>query len=198
MKNCSALKPWVGVFLFLALISSGAIAAVYQNPAHSFHFDYDDVAWELVANGSSTRPLEAVDKTMNERTLVTVQRRVADDKYRARFSVVLDPIEKFGKTDTERLIAYQKHAVDFMKGQRFHVIEVKKVELPKLKFPAFEILANQRDFGLYFRQVAVLVGNEAYLLTAAARTAKFPDYTKEINRFFDTFAMNSAAPKTQP
>ncbi len=177
--------------LFLSL-SFPALAAQYTNPERGFHFDYDDSTWDVVPNkGNQNRPLEAVDKTMADRTLVTIQRKLADDKHHARFSVVVDPIGKFGTMETERLIGYQKHAVDFMKGQRFHIIEAKKVTLGKLKYPAFEILANQRDFGLYFRQVAVLVGDEAYLLTAASRTAKFPQYATDINRFFDTFQLKT-------
>lgn len=180
------------ICLLVLVASVTAKAATYTNPDRAFHFEYDDNKWDIVPNkGNDKRPLEAVDKTMADRTLVTAQRKLADDKHHARFSVVIDPVDKFGKTEAERLIGYQKHAVEFMKGQRFHIIEVKKVTLGNLKYPAFEILANQRDFGLYFRQVAVLVGNEAYLLTAAARTAKFPEYSADINRFFDTFALKT-------
>ncbi len=184
------LRNLVGSFVLFVTASTGA--ATYTNPDRAFHFDYDENVWDVVpGKANDKRPGEAVDKSMADRMMVTVQRKLADDKHHARFSVVVDPVDKFGKTEAERLVGYQKHAVEFMKGQRFHIIEVKKAQLGKLKYPAFEILAHQRDFGLYFRQVVVLVGQEAYLLTAAARTAKFPEYAADINHFFDTFALKS-------
>ena len=169
-------------------------AAVYNNPAKGIQFEYDDTNWVVVPNGGNSRPLEAVDKTMAERTLVTVERKVADDKYKARFSVVVDPAEKFKGSEGERLLAYKQHAVDFLTGQRFHIMSTQKTTLANVKAPAVEIIANQRDFGLLFRQVAVLVGKDAYLLTAAARTKKFPDYQAEINKMFESFKLSTVTP----
>lgn len=185
------IAPLMAVTLTLG---SFAGAATYKNPTKGVEFDYDDSQWEIVPNGGNARPLEAVDKTMAERTLVTVQRKLADDKYRARFSVVVDPAEKFTGNESERLVAYQKHAVDFLTGQRFHILSTQKTTLPNVKSPAVEIMANQRDFGLMFRQVAVLVGKEAYLLTAAARTKKFPDYQAEIAKMFSSFKLAPVTP----
>lgn len=173
----------------LTLLTCGLVceAATYQDAKQNIKFDYDEADWEVVPNGGPNRPLEAVDKAMAERTLVTVQRKVADDKYHARFSVVVDPADKLKGSEGEQILAYQKHAVEFLEGQRFHIMEKRMASLGKVPLPAFEIIANQRDFGLLFRQVAVLVGKEAYLVTAAARTAKFPLYKAEIGKMFDSF-----------
>ncbi len=176
--------------LTLLFFTASGFATTFQHPSRVFSVDYNDVTWEVVPNGSTTRPLEAVDKTMADRTLVTFQRKAADDKYRARFSVVVDPAGSFTGTPEERLSQYQKHAVEFLKGQRFHIIDVKKAELTRVKVPAFEISANQRDFGLLFRQVSFLSGKDAYLLTAAARTNKFPEYKVEIDQLFNSFTFS--------
>ncbi len=195
MLSPSHMKPFtLAIILFLSP-HLACEATTYLDAVRGIQFDYNEVDWEVVPNGGNSRPLEAVDKTMAERTLVTVQRKQPDDKYRARFSVVIDPADKFVGGEAERLIAYQKHAVQFLEGQRFHVMDKRAVKLGNVTAPAFEIMANQRDFGLLFRQVAVLVGKEAYLLTAAARTAKFPLYKVKIGKMFDSFKLTTPAPQ---
>jgi hypothetical protein len=80
-----------------------------------------------------------------------------------------------------------------MKSQRFHILSSGPKVLAKLGLPAFEIVANQRDFGLTFRQVVFLweaAGKpEAYLVTATTRTNKFDEYKKDLDGLFDSFTM---------
>lgn len=179
-------------FIFLATFLLGAPAAraaKYTNDARHFSFEYDETKWEIVPEKPEERKQgQDVDRAMAEKTLVTVQRKQADDKYHARFSVVVDSLEKFKGTPAEQLVGYRKHALDFLKSQRFHILSTSEAKLPGVPgTAAFEVVANQRDFGLTFRQEGFLRDNQAYLLTGATRTAKFEEYQKELQRFFETF-----------
>jgi hypothetical protein len=179
----------LGLGLLYSLTSFGAQYAPGDRP---YWFEFDDTKWEVVA-GAKTPATQDVDKAMEGLTLTTLQRKEADDKYRARFSVVVDDPKKTAGKNEPDLASYAKHAVDFMKGQRFHVQSAESKILPMLGVPAYEIVANQRDFGLTFRQVVFLWDRngkkEAYLLTAATRTNKYDAYKGEVDRFFNTFTM---------
>jgi hypothetical protein len=173
--------------LFLLLITL-ANAQTFTNAERHFSFDYDESKWEVVPEKPEEKKRGAdVDQAMAQKTLVTIQRKDADDKYHARFSVVTDSITKYKGTPVEQLVEYRKHALEFLKSQRFHILTTDERKLPGVTEPAFEVTANQRDFGLTFRQVVFIHGTEAYLLTAATRTAKFDEYGKELKTVFDTF-----------
>lgn len=174
------------------LVSLSARGAQFNQPDRPYAFEFDEAKWELVA-GAERPATQDVDKAMEGRTLTTLQRRQADEKYRARFSVVVeDPTKVAGKGDGA-LAAYASHAIEFMKSQRFHILSSGPKAFGKLGAPAFEIVANQRDFGLTFRQVVFLWETkgkrEAYLVTATTRTNKFDEYKKELDGLFDTFTM---------
>ncbi len=175
--------------LFPLFLLSAANAAVHTNNDRHFSFDYDEAKWEVVPDkaGDKKQSGQDVDRAMAQKTLVTVQRKDADDKYHARFSVVTDSLSGFKGSAVEQLVAYRKHALDFLKSQRFHILTTEERKLPLVPETAFEVTANQRDFGLTFRQVVFLHGNQAYLLTAATRTAKFEEYGKELQKVFDSF-----------
>ena len=165
-----------------------AHAARYTSHDRRFHFEYDETKWEIVGETPAEKAKrQDVDQVMAQKTLVTLQRKDADDKYHARFSVVADSLAKFKGAKPDELSAYRKHALQFMENQRFHIQTSNDLKLSRVPGPAFEILANQRDFGLTFRQVVFLRGPEAYLLTTASRTAKFVGYRPETEKFFDTF-----------
>ncbi len=173
------------ILLALVLVAN---AAQFTNDDRRFKFEYDEPRWEVVPEKPADKQKgDAVDRAMAQKTLVTVQRKVADDKYHARFSVVTDSLDKFKGTPEEKAKAYRAHAIDFLKSQRFHILSTEDKKLPGITEPVVEIVANQRDFGLTFKQVIFLKGNEAYMLTAATRTAKYDEYQKEVSRFFDTF-----------
>jgi len=156
--------------LFLILLACRALeGARYEDPNHRLSLEYDDSLWE---------PVEVSDS----RTLVTLQRKIADDKYHARFSVVVDDLKKFDKKGQNLRQAYLSHAVDFLKKQRFQNVTVTD------RGQGFSIIANQRDFGLTFRQVIMFQKNQAFLVTAAARTAKFKEYEKELQPLFDSLS----------
>lgn len=178
--------------LLLGLFSLGATAAIYTQSDRPYQFDYDDGKWELVA-GAKTAPTQDVDKEMAGKTLTTLQRKEADEKYRARFSVVVDDPSKLSKAAQADLAGYAKHAMQFMKDQRFHILSSEAKILPRLGVPAYEIVANQRDFGLTFRQIVFFWDKggkrEAYLLTAATRTNKYDAYKAELDQLFNSFAM---------
>jgi len=179
------------IFLLFAVLSTHSFAGLYKEAGRPYYFEYDEAQWELVT-GAKVPATQDVDKAMEGRTLTTLQRKEADEKYRARISVVVDdPIKATkGKSD---LAAYAKHAMEFMKSQRFDIQSSEPKILPRLGTPAFEIVANQRDFGLSFRQVVFLweTGGkkQAYLLTAATRTNKYDAYKAELDKVFNSFAM---------
>lgn len=175
-------------YLFLLLFSVSAFAARYTHPQHGFSFEFDDTKWEVVPEQDKKTPAADVDKKMAEKTLVTIQHKQAEEKYRARFSVVVD-------TKDLSFSLYHKHALDFLKSQRFHIVSTEERKIPGLDLPTAEIIANQRDFGLTFRQVIFLKDKEAYLLTAATRTKSFDSLKLETNRFFDTFTFSKGSSK---
>lgn len=178
-------------YLLICLFSVSALGARYHRPHYGFFFEYDESKWELVPDPKETSQAPEVDKKMAEKTLVTVQRKQADEKYHARFSVVVDNKELSSKGTTP-LAAYHKHALDFLKSQRFHVVSSEEKKLRNVDSPAIEIIANQRDFGLTFRQVIFLRDKEAYLLTVATRTKSYDSLRAETNRFFDSFTFGKA------
>lgn len=181
-------------FLLALVFSFSAYSTQYIDPIRNIRFDYDDLTWEIKETPVKQQG-EEVDKDMAQKTIVTLQKKMADERYHSRFSIVVDDASQIKKKPDETLFdAYQKHAIDFMKSQRFDVISVKPVKLPKIAEPAFEIRANQRDFGLLFKQIVFLRGDKAYLLTAAARTAKFDAYAKELDKIFDSVEIS--VPKT--
>jgi len=164
-----------------------ALATPYEHTAPRFAFDYDDTAWEMTKAPAPVAREAEVDKKMAEKTLVTVQRRQADAKYHARFSVVLDEAKRFEKAGVPLVETYRDHAVEFLKGQRFAIQSVKEIKLPGAPSPAFEILGNQRDFGLTFRQIVFLDGSQAVLLTGATRTDKYDEQSKDIEKILTSF-----------
>jgi hypothetical protein len=163
-----------------------------QLRTHGFSLEYDDKNWEAVQGGKSVNPQE-VDQAMADRTVAILQRKNADDKYRARVSVVIDPVKKELKGATP-LIAYEKHAVDFMKSQRYSIRSEEPIQLPHVKENAMAITATQRDFGLTFRQIIFVKGTNAYLLTATARTDKFASYEKELEGILTSFKWDADKP----
>ena len=77
-----------------------------------------------------------------------------------------------------------------MKSQRFRILSSELVRLPGVKTPGIEIVADQRDFGLTFRQVIFLKDGQAYLLTAAARSKSYRNYQPELDKIFNSFSFN--------
>ena len=175
--------PRIGIlFAFLCAAASGA---QYVSPDRGFRFDFDESGWGLV--GPDKKAIQDVDRALAQRTLVTVQANKPDERYHARFSVVADSLKAFSQTGMERVLAYQSHAVKFLEAQRFRVLGKREVRLPGVDAPALEITAANRDFGLTFRQIVFLRGEDAYLLTAATRTSGFDKLVPTLQKLFDSF-----------
>lgn len=182
------MRAFLCFFLF-SLVARGADFQSHEL-SPNFKFDYNDSSWQIMPQRVENTSAQQIDKSMAQQTLVTLQRKQPDEKYHARFHVVTDSLEKFTDTKTPQLVQYQKHTVDFLKSQRFQILSVEPVTLPKVKETAVEIIANQRDFGLKFRQVLFIHGGKAYILTATTRTEKFDDYKPELKTIFDSFEFN--------
>jgi hypothetical protein len=164
----------------LAFFTMTTVATVVKNSEFGFSVAYDAARWESVPNKEEK-------ESPSGKTLLTLQRKLADEKYHPRFSVVMDDLKKFNPTGPDRLLAYQKHAIDFLKEQRFSVRSPEPFQLRGVPEKAVEIVATQRDFGLTFRQVVFLRNDKAYLLTSAVRTAKARESLPETQTFFDSF-----------
>lgn len=181
--------------LFGLAWSAWVSAAPYVASDKSFSFAFDDKTWEIVV-APGAAGAQDVDRAMAERTVATLQRRNADEKYRARFSVVVDDPTRIKEKGATPLEAYARHALEFLKNQRFHVLSSGPKKLPKVSDGGYEIVAHQRDFGLTFRQQIFLHKSgsktEAYLLTAATRTNKFDGYKGELDSLFDSFTFSQA------
>lgn len=184
LNKGSEVFKFITIFI-LVLSGFVARAAVFKCSENGFQFEYDDTAWELVPQAAATGA--DVDKKMAEKTLVTVQRKLADTKYHSRFSIVTDNAERFAKEGKSLLESYRDHAAEFLKEQRFQSVSTQEAKLSKVATPAFELTGNQRDFGLKFHQLVFLKDETAYLLTVAARSDKFEIQAAELQKFFDTF-----------
>jgi len=166
------------LFLFLCLPLHGA---TYTHPTSRFQFQYDASRWEIVRSVKLGR------------TLVTVQRKSTVDQYRARFTVVEDKLRNGEEVDL--LLSYQKHALDFLKNQRFRILSTKLKKLPGLTNAVYETIASQRDFGLTFQQVVLTTQKKAYLLTGATRSDEFNSQKSDLAQFFETFSFLEKEPK---
>jgi len=177
------------IFAWIFLSSVVAFGATFQSQQQSphFKFDYNEGNWELMPQRSEKDGAQQIDKNMAQQTLVTIQKKQPDEKYHARFHVVTDSLDKFKEPKTPPLVQYQKHTVDFLKSQRFQILSVEPITLSKVKEMAVEIIANQRDFGLKFKEVIFIKDNKAYILTATTRTEKFDEYKSDIKMIFDSF-----------
>jgi hypothetical protein len=164
------------------LLVSQSFGVTFHEPVSKISFTYDENVWEVV-------PTKANEKE----TLVNLQRKVADKEgdttYFSRLSIVKEDtnqVKKVKLSKLPKLQAYQIHAVEFLRSQRFDILssEMKKIE--GIPAGAFETLANQRDFGLTYQQLGFLDGDTAYLLTATVRTKKFGEYKAELEKMFQS------------
>ncbi|MFM8269651.1 MAG: hypothetical protein ACKN9V_05620 [Pseudomonadota bacterium] len=174
-------------FLGFGVLLSQAFAVTFHDPVSKISFAYDENLWEVVPT-----------KTNEKETLVNLQRKVADKDgetaYFSRISIVKEDTNQVKKVKTSqfpKLQAYRSHAIEFLRSQRFDILssDMKKVE--GLPAGAFEILANQRDFGLTYQQVGFLDGDTAYLVTATVRTKKFSEYKAELEKLFQSIRLAS-------
>lgn len=180
------------VVLAACLFSIQSWGTQYTHADPPFSVDYDEAVWEVMPLQKATGA--AVDKSMAEKTLLNLQRRQADEKYHARFSVVVDEAKRFQEAGKPLLDSYRQHAVDFLLGQRFKVSPPQSTTLPGVSAPAFEIIGEQRDFGLTFRQIVFLDRDKAVLLTGATRKDKFEAQSKELQTMFASFKWGKKLP----
>ncbi len=188
------------LFFVFCILTIGLLetsqAKVFSDKAKGYSFDYNDTLWRIVPKSSEKKTAADVDAEMAKRTQVTVERNLSDDKYHTRFSVVIDDLKKYKGTPLEQLTQYYRDALEFLKNQRFRVLSTGPVKLAKYGDSAFEIVATQRDFGLTTRQVILVQGGEAYLLTASARNTVYDAQKAEIEPFFNSFSVSSPIPVT--
>jgi hypothetical protein len=183
----------MAVFLFVAL----AHGASFVHPSGVFTFDYDESTWKPATVKSGARKMEDIDRRLSETVLASFQRTEAHEKYHARFSVVTEDISTFTLSSPDGLDRYRRRALEFLKSQRFQIVSKSETMIGTEKLPAWEIIANQRDFGLTFRQAIIVRGSDAFLLTAATRIIKYAEQKKEIDRFFDSFRFIPSIPQIQ-
>src|SRR5437870_5628203 len=99
------------LLVILSVFSTLLGAAVYTNPEKHFSFEYLDSEWEVVPTRSETgKAGPELDRTMQEKTLVTLQRKTADEKYRTRFSVVLDDPSKVKGKESDPFERYKNYS----------------------------------------------------------------------------------------
>jgi len=176
---------WVVIAVW-ALSSGMGWCKTFQDPRTGISLDYDEALWEV-----------APKKTAEAETIVNLQRKIADKEgdtsYFSRVSIVQDDLGKIKKLDSSKLPklqAYQNHAADFLRSQRFDILSSEIKTVPGNNNTRFEMVARQRDFGLTYQQVGFVVGNTAYLVTATVRTKKFPEYQKELEQMFQSLKWN--------
>ena len=173
---------WMIQFGILMVWSSFSLGAVYQDPQSGLSLSYDEALWETSNN-----------KVASQETVLNLQRKIPDKEgdttYFSRLSIVRDDMSKIKKVQESKLPplqAYQVHAIDFLKSQRFDIVssELKKSE--NIPGGIFEIIANQRDFGLTYQQVGLIKNGQAYLITATVRTKKFSEYRSDLEKMFQS------------
>ena len=151
----------------------------FQHPSGQFRLVYDSDIWEIAPIERGTQRVEEVDQRIQQAIQVSLQRKVANDRYHPRFSVVVEDATRFDTKTPSGAENYRRYALDFLKSQRFQVLSQRSVTLGEL--PAYEITAYQRDFGLTYVQWIVLEGTRAFLLTGAARTQVFEERRAELD-----------------
>lgn len=169
----------------LLLISLFGWAATFEDPAGRFRISFQE-PWEVSAK--DLRPEGDRGQMLPGSVLVGIQRKQADDGYHPRFSVVMEDARRFNTSEIAGQVRYKNYVVDFLKDQRFQIIS-QKTQMLVSGLPAFEITAFQRDFGLTYRQWAVMDGPRAFLLTAAARVKRFESYEVEIGQIMRSFEL---------
>lgn len=172
-------------------ISSVLNAATFNHPGLSF--EYNEKNWELIQPQKSDE--KSIDAEMNGKTLITLQRKNADEKYRARFSVVVDSVSKAKPARGESPVAaYTRYSQEFLKSQRFSVLDQKTGTLGNPPLASTDTVLFQRDFGLKFRQVIVVKEASAYLMTFTSRQKPFEDYVAEIESVLSSLRFKDSQP----
>lgn len=171
------------MILYLVCYRQGVISALffcgvlfasdYGDPLSRISITYDETNW-------SVKPIAVgdADRSLLKGTLLTLERKNSDEQYHARFSIVSDSLSFKGALD-EQLVKYHKHATDFLKSQRFHILDTFPRKIQNVQ--GIETLAVQRDFGLQFRQVVFIHNSKAYLATASSRIGKMKEYEREFD-----------------
>ncbi len=178
--------------LLILFFSSLLSAATFQHAELSF--EYNEANWELIQPQKSEGK-ESVDKEMSGKTIITLQRKNADEKYRARFSVVIDTVAKAQPQKNETpLTAYTRYSQEFLKGQRFSVLDQKKSSFGAPASEATDTVLFQRDFGLKFRQVIFVKNSNALLMTFTSRQKPFDAYVVEIESLLSSLRFKDAQP----
>lgn len=178
---------FVALGMVWGVFVSQALAVTFHDPVSKISFAYDENLWEVVPT-----------KSNEKETLVNLQRKKADKDgdtvYFSRISVVKEDtaqVKKVRESKLPKLQAYQSHAVEFLRSQRFDILSSDMKKIDGIPAGAFEIMANQRDFGLTFQQLGFLNGETAYLVTATVRTKKFGDYKAELEKLFESVRLDS-------
>lgn len=166
--------------LWLGLWQLPLEGALYRDPVGAFTFEYDEAQWRVVPRDKEVVGQKGSDTAY---TAVTLERLVADDNYKARFSVVIDET-KPSESSVDPMENYHKKTEEFLKGQRFKIL--KPGPLTKVaNLPAYETLASH--LGLLYRQINFLHGGKVFLITNAALEANYPAYTAQWDRMVGSF-----------
>lgn len=189
------MRPVFFLIFFASAVFGATFETANKAPEPNIKFTYPEAHWEVLPPRTEKEAAQQVDKNMAQQTLVVIQRKQADEKYHARFHVVTDSVEKFKNTKLPLIVQYQNYVVDFLKNQRCMILSNEPIQLPLVKETAIEVMANQRDFGLKFKQVAFIHEGRAFILTATARTEKFDNYKEDIKAIFDSFQFVEATKK---
>lgn len=185
-------------FLCVAGWQATLWAATFSHPSPSVQFEYEEKLWELVPTDTkSAQPQQDVDKAMAQKTIVSLQRKQADEKYRSRFSIVVDSVEKALKGKEQLTFSkYQNYAIEFLKSQRFTIQKEGKRVL-KGAADAYEVIAYQRDFGLTFHQIMIPRDGEVFLVTLSTRTKLFPNYSTEMDKMLESLRFGTTVSSVQ-
>lgn len=178
-------QAWIAGML--VLLSAPLFGAVFEDSQSGLSFSYDEANWELTQ-----------EKATGAETLLSLQRKTPDKEgdtvYFSRISIVKEPLNKISKLNGVKLSplqGYQNHAVNFLKSQRFDVLSAEPKKDSTVPGGAFEVIANQRDFGLTFQQMGFVTKDSGFLITATVRTKKFQDYKDEFSKLFQSVKLSS-------
>ncbi|MBI1862396.1 MAG: hypothetical protein HYR96_15900 [Deltaproteobacteria bacterium] len=162
--------------LFLALVSLSSWAAVYSTGP--IRLQYDDSHWRIGAAHNDKGNAQS-------EVLVGLEEKESFERYHSRFTVVAEDVSKFHTETPAGLKKYYRSVGEFLTNQRFQITNRKDTQLGGRA--AYEITANQRDFGLGYRQWVVVEGNKAYLMTASTRLSKFDEKAPALTAMAESF-----------
>lgn len=170
-------------YLLAFVLCCSVQASLYQDKRAGLQFEYG-ADWQIAPLKKDTSMPHS-----KEETIVTLQKANSEEGYRPQVSFVLEPI-KAGTDKLATQAAYEKRALEFLKNQGFQILAQSAKVMPGFSTPVFLIEASHRNFGLTLQQLVIVRGENAFLVTAAAKSAFVEKNKADWAPIFESIKLN--------